>query len=187
MTEELEHLHPTYRPYAQLPNDERIQWIRHDRWIGYERADRILARLADLLTYPPRDGIPAMLIFGATGMSKARIVQKFLRDHRSTFDEGTGVTRLPVPYVQMPPSPPNANCTKSSWSACRMSSQSGSVRARSDDACASSPPARRPHAGDPTRFTQCSPAPFVSSGSSSTRLRYLADDLRISPRVRLDA
>ena len=105
MTDEFAHLHPTYRPYALLPNDERIQWIRHDRWIGYERADRILARLADLLTYPPRDRMPALLIFGATGMGKTRIVQKFLRDHRSSFDEGTGVTRLPVAYVQMPPVP----------------------------------------------------------------------------------
>ena len=105
MTDEFAHLHPTYRPYAQLPNDERIQWIRHDRWIGYERADRILARLADLLTYPPRDRMPALLIFGDTGMGKTRIVQKFLRDHRLTFDEGTGVTRLPVACVQMPPVP----------------------------------------------------------------------------------
>ena len=105
MTDEFPHLHPAYRPYARLPNDERIQWIRHDRWIGYERADQILARLADLLTYPPRDRMPALLMFGATGMGKTRIVQKFLRDNRSTFDEGTGVTRLPVAYVQMPPVP----------------------------------------------------------------------------------
>jgi hypothetical protein len=99
------HLHPTYRSYARLPNEDRIQWIRHDRWISYAQADLILARLADLLTYPPRDRMPGLLIFGATGMGKTRIVQKFLRDNRSHFDEIAGVTRLPVAYVQMPPTP----------------------------------------------------------------------------------
>ena len=37
MTNELAHLHPTYRPYAALPANERIQWTRHDRWISYDR------------------------------------------------------------------------------------------------------------------------------------------------------
>jgi hypothetical protein len=66
MTDDLVHLHPAYRPYAALSPDERIQWTRHDRWISYERAEQILLRLADLLTYPPRDRMPALLIFGAT-------------------------------------------------------------------------------------------------------------------------
>ena len=61
--------------------------------------------LADLLTYPPRDSMPALLIFGATGDGQDADRQKFLRDHRSTFDEGTGVTRWPAAYVQMPPVP----------------------------------------------------------------------------------
>jgi Cdc6-like AAA superfamily ATPase len=49
--------------------------------------------------------MPGLLILGATGMGKTRIVQKFLRDHRSSFDEISGVTRLAVAYVQMPPTP----------------------------------------------------------------------------------
>jgi hypothetical protein len=38
-------------------------------------------------------------------MGKTRIVQKFLREHRSSFDDVTGRTRLPVVAVQMPPAP----------------------------------------------------------------------------------
>jgi hypothetical protein len=71
----LTHLHPAYRPYAVLSPEERIQWTRHDRWISYERAEQILIRLVDLLTYPPRDRMPTLLIFGATGMGKTRIIQ----------------------------------------------------------------------------------------------------------------
>jgi hypothetical protein len=69
----------------------------------HTRADQILTRLAGLLDYPPRDRMPCLLLFGATGMGKTRLVEKFLRDHRSRFDEITGLTRLPVACIQMPP------------------------------------------------------------------------------------
>ncbi len=105
MSGDLEHLHPAYRSYASLPAAERIQWVRQDRWISYPRAEQVLSRLTSLLAYPPRDRMPCLLLFGATGMGKTRIIQKFLRDHRSSFDDMTGRTRLPVVAVQMPPTP----------------------------------------------------------------------------------
>ena len=39
------------------------------------------------------------------GHGKTRLVEKFLRDQPSPFDEITGLTRLPVACIQMPPSP----------------------------------------------------------------------------------
>jgi Bacterial TniB protein len=90
---------------ALLSASERIQWIRQDRWIHYSRAEQVLNRLSDLLTYPARDRMPCLLLFGPTGMGKTRIVQKFLREHRSSFDDVTGRTRLPIVAVQMPPAP----------------------------------------------------------------------------------
>jgi hypothetical protein len=65
----------------------------------------VLTRLADLLAYPPRERMPCLLLFGATGMGKTYLLQKFLRDHRPGFDELTGMTRRPVVAVQMPPAP----------------------------------------------------------------------------------
>src|SRR5271166_5568557 len=79
--------------------------FRQDRWIHYSRAEQVLNRLSDLLTFPARDRMPCLLLFGPTGMGKTRIVQKFLREHRSGFDDVTGRTRLPVVAVQMPPAP----------------------------------------------------------------------------------
>src|SRR5580692_7510719 len=105
MSKVFDHLLPAFRTYALLPAEERIGWIRQARWINYSRADQILARMADLLSYPPRDRMPCLLLFGATGMGKTRIVQKFLRDNRSSFDEITGTTRVPVAAIQMPPTP----------------------------------------------------------------------------------
>jgi Bacterial TniB protein len=96
VNDEFSHLHAPYRAYALLSASERIQWIRQDRWIHYSRAEQVLNRLSDLLTYPPRDRMPCLLLFGPTGMGKTRIVQKFLREHRSSFDDVTGRTRLPI-------------------------------------------------------------------------------------------
>jgi hypothetical protein len=105
MSEDLAHLEAGHRVHAGLSADERIDWIRQDRWIHYTRADQVLARLTDLLTYPPRDRMPCLLLFGATGMGKTRIVHKFVREHRSSFDERSGRTRLPVAAVLLPPTP----------------------------------------------------------------------------------
>jgi hypothetical protein len=55
--------------------------------------------------YPPRDRMPCLVIYGATGMGKTRIIQKFLRDNRSHFDRKLGRTRAPVVSIQMAKSP----------------------------------------------------------------------------------
>lgn len=105
MSAEPPHLQGPHKATAQLSDSERIVWIRQERWIQYPRAERILYCLADLIDYPPRDRMPSLVIYGATGMGKTRIVQKFLRDHRSRFDSTTGRTRMPVVSIQMPPAP----------------------------------------------------------------------------------
>jgi Bacterial TniB protein len=101
----LHHLREPYRHTALLNDEERIRWIQHERWIHYSRAETALARLGELLHYPPRDRMPCLLLFGLTGMGKTRILQKFLRDHDSHFEEAAGQTRLPVTSFQMPPAP----------------------------------------------------------------------------------
>ncbi len=40
-----------------------------------------------------------------TGMGKTKIIRKFLRDHPACFDQGTGVTTMPVAAMQMPAEP----------------------------------------------------------------------------------
>jgi len=54
-TDELKHLQPSCRSAALLTNDERIHWLRQERWIQYPRAQRVLDRLMELVDYPPRD------------------------------------------------------------------------------------------------------------------------------------
>jgi hypothetical protein len=105
VSSDFSHLQASQRAIAELSNEERIDWIRQERWIQYPRAKRILERLADLVDYPPRHRMPCLAIYGSTGMGKTRIVQKFLRDNRARFDKKLGRTRLPVVSIQMPPEP----------------------------------------------------------------------------------
>ena len=58
---DLSHLQSAHRPYALLANAERVDWIRQERWINYTRAEQILVRLGELLRYPPRHRMPALL------------------------------------------------------------------------------------------------------------------------------
>jgi hypothetical protein len=102
---ELRHLQPACREAALLTDAERIHWLRQECWIQYPRPEKILERLLDLVDYPPRDRMPYLVIYGATGMGKTRIIQKFLRDNRTHFDKKLGRTRLPVVSIQMPPAP----------------------------------------------------------------------------------
>jgi hypothetical protein len=61
--EQLSHLQAPYRAYALLSASERIQWIRQDRWIHYSRAEQVLNRLSDLLTYPAETVCPVFFIW----------------------------------------------------------------------------------------------------------------------------
>src|SRR5258708_30169256 len=103
--DDLSHLQPPFQEAARLSNAERIHWLRQERWIQYPRAERILERLIDLVDYPPHDRMPCLVIYGATGMGKTRIIQKFLRENRTHFDRKLGKTRLLVVSIQMPPAP----------------------------------------------------------------------------------
>lgn len=87
------------------PDDKRIKFIRTERWIGYGAAHDALDRMEDLLTHPPCDRMPCLLIYGATGIGKTKIIRKFLRDHPSVFNTSTGVTSMPVVAFQMPAEP----------------------------------------------------------------------------------
>ena len=51
------HLQPATRPVAAEDAQSRIRRIRTDRWIGYARAEAVLAALEDLLTFPKAEPV----------------------------------------------------------------------------------------------------------------------------------
>lgn len=99
------HLDPAVQAHADLPERERIEHIRVDRWIDYPRARQALDKLEELLLFPKRARMPNLLIFGDSGMGKTMIIEKFVRAHPPNFDERSGIHHRPVIVVQMVASP----------------------------------------------------------------------------------
>lgn len=100
-----DHLTTNTQKLLNLPDEERIQHIRSSRWIGYPRAQKILAKLEELLNYPKSDRMPNLLIIGDTNNGKTMLVKRFVNKYPA-FDnpEGSNVI-VPVLYVQCPPNP----------------------------------------------------------------------------------
>lgn len=101
MTIEFPHLYPGAGRIAALGAEERILRIRADRWVSYPRAEAALAKLETLLSFPERARMPNLLLVGESGMGKTMIIEKFTRDHPSSFDDTTGRLHMPVVAVQM--------------------------------------------------------------------------------------
>ncbi len=99
------HLDPSHRALASLPDDDRIQWIRAERWISHPAAEVALEAMNDLLTYPQRNRMPCLLVHGRTGMGKTMILKKFCREHPRVVDRRLGVAQTPVVMMQLPPEP----------------------------------------------------------------------------------
>lgn len=106
MSETYAHLRPSTRPFADEDAPTRIRRIRTDRWIGYARAEAVLAALEDLLSFPKRLRMPNLLLVGPTNNGKTMIVEKFRRAHLAARGESAdGPALIPVLKVQMPSSP----------------------------------------------------------------------------------
>lgn len=100
---DLGHLHPSAQQLARLPDSERVQRIRADRWIGYPRALEALARLETLFEWPTKQRMPDLLLVGPTNNGKSMIIEKFRREHPTS--SGADEEQIPVLAVQMPSEP----------------------------------------------------------------------------------
>lgn len=100
-----EHLSNKAREMLLRPTEERIRYIQEDRWIGYTRANEIIAKLDDLLTYPKVGRMPNMLIAGKTNNGKTHLVKHYLSMHEASDNpDGAGII-VPVLYVEVPEKP----------------------------------------------------------------------------------
>jgi hypothetical protein len=100
---DLSHLHPAAQQIARLPDEERLRYVRADRWIGYTRASAALARLETLFAWPVKQRMPNLLLIGPTNNGKSMIIEKFRRSHPPISHEDR--EEIPVLVVQMPSEP----------------------------------------------------------------------------------
>ncbi|VVM07715.1 TniB family NTP-binding protein [Methylacidimicrobium tartarophylax] len=101
-----EHIHPDLRHVLGLPDKERIAFMREPRWVGYERAVRILDTLRDLMNQPPRPRMQSLLIVGEPNNGKTTIIRRF----QDLFGRGyVNEDADPVKPVVVAEAPPSAD------------------------------------------------------------------------------
>lgn len=90
------------RRIALLGNEERIQHVLAQHWIGYTRAKEILNKLEDLLTHPPSHRMPNLLIVGDTNNGKTVILKRFEKLNEPYIRPDIDGLHYPVLYIQAP-------------------------------------------------------------------------------------
>jgi type II secretory pathway predicted ATPase ExeA len=100
-----QHLNAAASAALDLPLAARIARIRTPRWIGYTRAQVLLAKLDDLLTHPKTHRMPNLLIVGDTNAGKTMLAHRFVQRHRADDNPDGDAVSVPVLAIQAPPTP----------------------------------------------------------------------------------
>ena len=88
-----------------MTREERIAKIRGGRWIRYPLADRIAAKLEELLLLPKTHRMPNLLIAGETNNGKTAMLSRFVRQHPPQEGNGEVASGIPVIAMEAPPVP----------------------------------------------------------------------------------
>src|SRR5258707_8421153 len=61
--------------------------------------------MLELPSFQRHDRMPALLLYGPTGMGKTKILRKFCREYPHAFDRTVGISCMQIVSIQMPPEP----------------------------------------------------------------------------------
>jgi len=98
---DFDHLNEESAQLAARGNAERLRILRGDRWIDYPQASAVLTVLNEILERPRTTRMASVAIYADSGMGKTMLLQRFLAQHRASFDRVTGIERTPVLSLQM--------------------------------------------------------------------------------------
>ncbi|WP_342456603.1 TniB family NTP-binding protein [Pseudomonas sp. PSKL.D1] len=88
-----------------MSDQERIDHLAMQRWIGYTRAREVSEALESLYNHPRVTRMPNMLLIGRTNNGKTDIVKRFAAKHPAAENLGGEHILAPVIFVQTPPKP----------------------------------------------------------------------------------
>lgn len=99
----MDHLREDLLDFVQSASDaDRIEKIKSHPYIGYERADIILRKFNDLLTYPKCSRMPNILLVGESGIGKTFLLEKFIKNNPSYIDDSLNELVTPVLFIEAP-------------------------------------------------------------------------------------
>lgn len=99
-----EHIHPDLRYVAHQSRDERLAFMDSPRWIGYDKAERAIQELAQLLNKPKRPRMPNLLLVGEPNNGKTTILHRFFRNYGQAYTDENNDPVRPVLLAEAPPS-----------------------------------------------------------------------------------
>ena len=85
--------------------DERIDRIRGDHWIAFDRATIVLNRLTSLMEMPQQSRMPGLMVYGSSGIGKTMIAKRMASKYPTQYNAQLGATKTPILLVQAPPAP----------------------------------------------------------------------------------
>lgn len=77
MNEQYNYIQEEFRHVLGLSNEERISFMDHPRWIGYDGAVSIIDTLQGLMHKPKRTRMPNLLLVGEPNNGKTTILERF--------------------------------------------------------------------------------------------------------------
>ncbi|WP_244151857.1 TniB family NTP-binding protein [Malonomonas rubra] len=97
-------LFPDARNMLNKSTEEKIRFVREDRWLPYAEAERLLERMDALYNMPEKIRAPSMLVVGDSHCGKSSLVRRFCDMHPKT--NGMYEAACPVFYLHScPPEP----------------------------------------------------------------------------------
>ena len=64
-----------------MTSKERIEHIRSDRWIAFDRATIVLNRLTSLMEMPKQSRMPGLMVYGSSGIGKTMIAKRMVSQY----------------------------------------------------------------------------------------------------------
>ena len=98
---DLGHLLPAVAAMVGMPIEERIWFIRQDKWIGYVRAGEALAAMRDVIEQPPQKRRRGLLLAGRPNSGKSALLDRLVEEYPITTRDD-GETVMPVVSISMP-------------------------------------------------------------------------------------
>lgn len=126
------HLHPRTIEKMEMTPDERIEWMKLRRWLGYPRAQIALGKMEELLQHPRVDRMPSLLLLGRTNNGKSTVVKEFTRRHPADENIKGECIKLPVLYVESPGTPSESGIYNEIFKALYGSTITGSLELKRD-------------------------------------------------------
>ena len=74
------------RLMSLMTPDERIDRIRGDHWIAFDRATIVLNRLTSLMEMPQQSRMPGLMVYGSSGIGKTMIAKRMASKYPTQYN-----------------------------------------------------------------------------------------------------